>query len=164
MISSPPFSSLHLVSCWPSHWVTQMDPREQGAKRCTQRRVHSWSIEQGEKWGKWRLSSQWGKSSSYEKWPSLSMAFMCSFAELTGVPHLLGFFLFSDWPLDQMLWRGAPCRSVLFCSHRVFFRKPTNNKLYCLGESHIKIWVSYIFWQVENLAAPNMHSYMGTIC
>lgn len=78
-----------------------MDPREQGAKRCSQRRVDSWGIGQGEKWGRVDLeglmeTSQWGKSSSYEKWPSLSMAFMCSFVELTGVPHLLGFFLLSD--------------------------------------------------------------------
>lgn len=66
------------------------------------------------------MSSQGGASSSYEKKPSLFIAFLGSLEGLTGMPHLLG----GCGPTpNQVSWKGISGRSVLFGAHYFVFKK-----------------------------------------
>lgn len=75
-----------------------MDPRKHRAKRSSLRRVllehrSGCKVEECGSGGTNGEYPDGGKSSSYEKWPLLSIAFMCLFEGLNEVLHLLGFFL-----------------------------------------------------------------------
>lgn len=132
-----PVYPLPSVSCRPSHWMTPVNPREQGSRRCCLRRVASWGTELDEE----GESGSDGANGDYPARRENLQVMKNSFAvhsipvfirRVNWCTSCVRISLLVHWPLNQMSWKGTSCRCVLFGSHSIFLNQPTPKNLYCL--------------------------------